>query len=335
MTKPNLGGAVLGIGSLPHTDPGAAVRFVAEYCPEIPFWPQLPQRSAQDDLLLQMLAPVADLLEVLATGRIEVAPERIATLRRRLYSVSARLDETHASGFFAFEQALFAGDFADARLLKGQLYGPLTLARCLYANGCPLYKLPGIYAALTDYLCRLARWQVTRLRHFGKPVLLVVDEPALALEAMNSEALKYVRQVLQAIHEAGASSGIHCCSAAHPATLAELAPDLISFDAHVGLELYLHHAAIQQFVAGGNWLAFGLIPTLLDLSQLAIDDLYARWVGAAIAGDYDLDQLAARSLISATCGLGLLNERSASQSFVSARLLMDRLSQQSAWSCAE
>ncbi len=327
MTKPNLGGAVLGIGSLPHTDPAAAVRFVAEYCPEIPFWPQLPQRSPQDDLLLQMVAPLADLLKMRTAGRIDVLPGRIATVRRRLHSVSARLDETHAPGFFAFEQALAAGDFADARLLKGQLYGPLTLARCLYANGCPIYKLPGIYAALTDYLCRLAHWQVMRLRHFGKPVLIVIDEPALALETPDATALNYVHQMVQAIHEAGASSGVHCCAPAHPATLVNLKTNLISFDAHVGLESFLRHASIQQFVAAGGWLAFGLIPTLLDLSQLAVEDIFARWVGAAVAGGFDVDLLAAHSLISATCGLGLLNEANAAQSFVHTQSLVGRLSQ--------
>ncbi len=328
----NLGGTVLGIGSLPHTDPAAAVRFVAEYCPAIPFWPQLPQRSAQDDLLLQMLAPLADLLEMSAAGRIDVLPGRIATLRRRLHSASARLDETHAPGFFAFEQALADGAFTDARLLKGQIYGPLTLARCLYVNGCPIYKLPGIYAALTDYLCRLARWQTMRLRRFGKPVLIVVDEPALALETPDSEALKYVRQVLQTIHEAGASSGVHCCAAAHPATLVNLAPNLLSFDAHIGLETFLRDGQIQQFVVAENgWLAFGLIPTLLDLSPLAVDDIFARWVGAAVGGGYDVERLVSQSLISATCGLGLLNEHSAAQSFVYAQSLVDRLGEQAAY----
>lgn len=39
---------VTGIGSLPHTDPVAAIAFVARQSPQIPFWPQLPQRGPQE-----------------------------------------------------------------------------------------------------------------------------------------------------------------------------------------------------------------------------------------------------------------------------------------------
>ena len=38
-------GAVTGIGSLPLTSVTSAIRAVAEFSPEVPFWPQLPQLS--------------------------------------------------------------------------------------------------------------------------------------------------------------------------------------------------------------------------------------------------------------------------------------------------
>jgi hypothetical protein len=62
------GGAITGIGSLPHTDPTAAVQLVAELCPEIPFWPQLPQRSRGELMVEQALTPFTDLLRP-RTGR--------------------------------------------------------------------------------------------------------------------------------------------------------------------------------------------------------------------------------------------------------------------------
>lgn len=313
------GGMVTGIGSLPPLEPDEAVQFVATFSPEIPFWPQFPQRSQQDDMLVQALGPLADLLEMRGAGRLYVAAGQVATFRRRLHSASAGLDEVHAAGFFAFEEALHAGGFPQARLLKGQMYGPLTLARCLYGDEGPLYKVPGLLMSLAGYLCRLATWQVSRLRRFGKPVLLVIDEPALALATPDAPGLIYVRLLIEAIHAAGAHSGIHCCARVNPATLANVAPDLIAFDAHQQLECFLRHRAIQRFVAGGGRLAFGMIPTLLDLSQVAAEDLFARWVGAAIGGGYDLDQLVAQSLVTATCGLGLVPVDSARQSFALAQ----------------
>ena len=35
-------GCVTGVGSLPFVDADLAVEFVAEFSPELPFWPQLP-----------------------------------------------------------------------------------------------------------------------------------------------------------------------------------------------------------------------------------------------------------------------------------------------------
>lgn len=59
-------GQVTGIGSLPHRDANDAIRFVAEHSPTIPFWPQLPQRSDDEMMLPQMLAPL-----FLPSGRAE------------------------------------------------------------------------------------------------------------------------------------------------------------------------------------------------------------------------------------------------------------------------
>src|SRR5712671_7488058 len=56
-------GAVTGIGSLPLTSVTSAVRAVAEFSPEVPFWPQLPQLSQQESIVGQGLAIVEDLIE--------------------------------------------------------------------------------------------------------------------------------------------------------------------------------------------------------------------------------------------------------------------------------
>jgi hypothetical protein len=50
-------GSVTGIGSLPLTDPQAAIRLVAQACPEVPFWPQLPRRSSRERMIEQALGP--------------------------------------------------------------------------------------------------------------------------------------------------------------------------------------------------------------------------------------------------------------------------------------
>src|SRR5258708_403549 len=56
-------GAVTGIGSLPLTSATSAIRSVAEFSPEVPFWPQLPQLSERESIVGQGLAIVEDLIE--------------------------------------------------------------------------------------------------------------------------------------------------------------------------------------------------------------------------------------------------------------------------------
>src|SRR3954453_16893065 len=60
-------GAVTGIGSLPLTSVTSAVRPVAEFSPEVPFWPQMPQLSEHESIVGQGL----DVVEKFSTPRNE------------------------------------------------------------------------------------------------------------------------------------------------------------------------------------------------------------------------------------------------------------------------
>ena len=44
---------ITGIGSLPHTNADGAVDLVLKYCPQAPFWPQLPKRGAHEGMCAQ------------------------------------------------------------------------------------------------------------------------------------------------------------------------------------------------------------------------------------------------------------------------------------------
>ena len=154
-------GAVTGIGSLPFRDPHVAVQCVAQTCPLVPFWPELPQHSLEARMVEQTFTAFADLVHPRRTGSgYEVVPGRLAALLGRLDQAPARLDPNHSAGFFAFEQAIAAGQFAHAVAVKGQLIGPLTLAWQLWAEGLPLVAQPVYRAAIGRYLQRLAQWRV-------------------------------------------------------------------------------------------------------------------------------------------------------------------------------
>lgn len=318
-------GVVTGIGSLPFRHPHAAVQCVAQTCPLVPFWPELPRRSPEACSVEQTFSAFADLVRPRRTGSgYEVVPGRLAALLQRLEQAQAHLEPARSAGFFAFEQAMAAGLFAHAVAVKGQLIGPLTLAWQLFAEGIPLVAQPLYRAAIGRYLGRLAHWQIDRLAQWGKPVFFFLDEPCLAWApspgATTNEALVAVlHDLLARLRRPGVLLGVHTCTrlsqgGALIAALCQARPEIISFDAYQGLEVFCADPAAQDFLRTGGRVAFGLVPTWQRLDQVDPNALFERWLGA-VTGVMSVDALAHQTLITATCGLGLLPEPAVASSF--------------------
>lgn len=307
-------GAVTGVGSLPHTDADAAVRLVADVTPEIPFWPQLPQRAVAERMIEQALMPFSDLLLPRggSYGYRIAHPDGYAGLLHRLAMVRAELMPSVAAGFFAFEEALAAGAFPRAVALKGQITGPVTLAALLFDAGQPIVYDPTALEALGGYIQRLAIWQIERLARWRTPVLIVLDEPYLALlpdRDATGAALRTVQSVVRGIQATGALVGVHCCASlpdgAPPvALLCRTGANVVSFDAYQRAALCCAGAEVRDFVRNGGLLAFGLVPTLRDLAEVRSADLLTNWI-IATAGADQID-MARHTLVTATCGLGLM-----------------------------
>ena len=297
-------GQVTGIGSLPHYDPEEAVAFVGQFSPVIPFWPQLPQRSPAEEMIGQMLSPVLDLVDKHGPAHFVIKNHRLQEFQQRLREAEAALRESHAAGFFAFERACQSERFCHAVALKGQVTGPATLGWCLYYEGRPLVRRLEVYADLIGYVQRLAAWQIARLKVFGQPVILFIDEPMVAYKSLPSFVAQSLAALIARIRQEEAYVGIHCCAVPAPASLCTLRPDILSFDAHQGLEEFLVEPETHAFVKAGGSLAYGMVPTSNDVEHFNSFEAFVRWVYAA-RDLGDVPAVAARSLITATCGLGL------------------------------
>ena len=328
-------GAVTGIGSLPFRNPHTAVQCVARTCPLIPFWPELPQHSLGARCVEQTFSAFADLVRPRLTGSgYEVAPGQLTVLLERLEQAPVGLEPARSAGFFVFEQAMAAGLFAQAVACKGQLLGPLTLAWQLFAEGLPLVAQPVYRAAIGRYLGRLAQWQIDRLAQWGKPVLFFLDEPGLALvsspsNTTNDEPIAVLHDVLAMLRRPGVLLGVHTCAhlaqgSGLIAALCQAHPEIISFDAYQGLEVFCTDPAAQDFLRAGGRVAFGLVPTWQRVDQLDPNTLFARWLDT-VRGILPIDALARQTLITATCGLGLLPDAAVASSFDLAHQLARRV----------
>jgi hypothetical protein len=146
-------GAVTGIGSLPLTSITSAVRSVAEFSPEVPFWPQLPQLSERESIVGQGLGIVENLIEPRDEGYgYQVKGGQIDSVLEILHRSSGELTSANVAGFGAFEEALSSGLFSSAVAVKGQIEGPITLSAYLFHKGRPFLADPALFAAIAFHV---------------------------------------------------------------------------------------------------------------------------------------------------------------------------------------
>jgi len=314
-------GAVTGIGSLPLTSVTSAIQAVADFSPEVPFWPQLPQLSEQERVIGQGLGIVADLIEPRNQGYgYQVKEGRLDSLLEILHRSVGDLTPANAVGFGAFEEALSSGLFRNAVAVKGQTEGPITLSAYLFHQDRPFLSDPALFAAIAFHVSQTVCWQIDRLRSAGLPILMFVDEPALCLEAPGASAvseekgLSALAATLQDARVRGAYSGLHCCAARPFERMRRAMPDILSFDAHAGLDLFFGDSHALDFVHQGGMVAYGIVPTRPGLNAGDAASIFTHWLQTASQAG-DPQELAQRAIITATCGLGLLDMSAVVESF--------------------
>ena len=306
-------GAVSGVGSLPFLATGAALEFIARWCPLVPFWPQLRRMSPREAMIPQVFgAHARHLSPIRGEHGYGIASDRTRRFIDAIERGDAALDPANAAGFFAFIDACRRGMFPEARALKGQMLGPVTTACAISVEGTLLIDDPGLRPIITEYITRLARWQVEKLLSCAGSAILVLDEAYLG-RALRDNPLRQnavvemLRSVILRVRRPGVVVGIHCCDEIPLAVLNEIETDLYSFDAHHGGRAFAADPDGQRFVERGGQVAWGWVPTLDDLARIEPCEIVDRWMESAAAlcpgDDCALQRVVERSLVTASCGL--------------------------------
>jgi hypothetical protein len=190
----------------------------------------------------------------------------------------------------------------------------------LFHRDRPFLGDASLFAAIAFHIAQIACWQIERLSVFGLPVFMFLDEPALCLEDAAPLGISLDRRlsalsaILQDVRSRGAFGGLHCCADRPFDRMCAAMPDILSFDAHHGLEQFFSNKQALDFLARGGWVAYGMIPTSKDLGSVQPTSIFGRWLTCASMAR-DPQSLAQRAIITATCGLGLLPASSVRQSF--------------------
>jgi hypothetical protein len=321
------------IGSLPVADHNEALDLVLAATPEIPLWVQLPV-FREEGMVPQFMAGMPGLVREEDRFRVDGGSDAFEDELTRFYEdyLQAAGDEAAlltsrfalapdvARGFHVFMDR--ASRLAPPPLaVKGQVTGPVTFGLGLKDHQArPVFYDLHTRDAAVKLLALKAAWQVVRLKSLGVPVIVFVDEPALAgygsselISISGEEITAALGEVFEAIHQAGGLAGIHVCANTDWGLLLETSVDVVNFDAYGYAERFLLYAdQVNAFLARGGLVAWGIIPTgpadVIDGET--VDSLVGRWNelrAAAETAGIDVERLRQQSFITPSCGTGSLS----------------------------
>lgn len=321
------------IGSLPMHDHPAASRLIMDYTPAIPLWVQLPV-FAEEGMVPQFLPGMPGVVKQGGKTFIDTLAEsfddNLLAFFEDYMASSEDPDQLPASRF-ALTAATGKGVAALldtlARMetppvaVKGQVTGPVTFCTGVKdQDGRAIFYNETLRDAAVKHLALNARWQIQTLSGPGCPVIIFIDEPALAgfgsselISISKEEILACLREVVAGIHADGGLAGIHVCANTDWSLVLESGVDIVNFDAYAYFDRFiLYGPQIRDFLAAGRFLAWGIVPTLKteEIERETVDTLYAglqerfhqvETLGIAPA------TIRAQSFITPSCGVGSLS----------------------------
>ena len=321
------------IGSLPLEDHAEALDLVLRHTPAIPLWVQLP-RNRQEGMISQFLPGMPGVAgsagkESIRTDEADFDAallgfyeEYIAVTEGEQPLAASRfaMAPDTAEGFFAFLERIPHVSPPPAAV-KGQVTGPITLTTAVSdQDGAAIFYDERLRDAAVKLIALRAKWQAGRLAELGCPVIVFLDEPALAgfgtsefTSISRAEVLACLGEVIDAVHEEGALAGIHVCANTDWSLVLESGIDIVNFDAYSYFDrVVLYADSLRRFVEGGGIVAWGIVPTSRseDIDAESVDSLFERFedqLRQAVAVGIDRDRLLRQSLITPSCGTGAVD----------------------------
>jgi len=326
-----------GIGSLPLNDVASSHALIKKTFPLIPHWPQLPKLGESEGFINQYLTPLIDIGLVRVDGGktpyFDTERTDFTDLLTKFYSLYLEavedngdaLDrfgfaEDSAKGFYSFTEKVQDGFYPDAKILKGQVSGPITLGlQVTDSNRKASFYDDQLRDVLTKTLALTGKWQSKKLLELGLPVIIFIDDPGLYslgsstyITLTKEGIINELNQVIEAISSTGARVGSHTCSSTEWPLLFSLDLAVVNFDAYEYFSsMSIYTKEINEYLAKGGILSFGLVPTsekLLQETPASLVDLFEQQVAILEQKGVNKETLLRQVQITPSCGTGSLSE---------------------------
>jgi len=322
------------IGSMPHTNPDEACSIIMKYLPDIPAWPQLPQRSPKEDMIIQFSEGFPGV--VIDGDKIHIEPS--ADFESELEQIYIDCEQDNARGYgtsteYAAGLNAFLSKATGSKIVKGQVTGPITWGlRVTRQDGLGILYDETLAETAAKFLRLKASWQENILREISPNTIIFVDEPYLVslgsvFTPIPEEKVPILlEEVIKGIKGA---KGLHCCGNTNWSVLLDTAIDILSFDAYnYASSLSTHSDKVKSFLERGGSIAWGIVPNEEEaLAKESLPSLRDRMEEAMAPFTRDgvkFRQLIAQGLITPSCGLESLSPEAASQALeLTAKLSRD------------
>ncbi|MDI6785325.1 MAG: hypothetical protein QMD92_01310 [bacterium] len=313
------------IGSLPYQDVGKAVEIVLENLPDIPICFQLPNVSFYENMYVQYSEKMPCLVLDLEHEKIYFDTNKQYYKELEIF-YQAYLEKD--ADYFAITPKFSVGFYALlnkvkddtlSKYIKAQVTGPISFAMTVTdQNKRAIYYHKEIFEAIVKGLSMKAYWQAKKIKDEGYIPLIFIDEPYLSVigsaytSIKKEEVINSLNEIITLIKEAGGISGIHCCANTDWSILCKSKADIISFDAYNYLDsISLYKEDLVNFLNKGNYLAYGIVPTSIEIANENIVSLTNRLqksISILLEQNIVTSSTKDNFIITPSCGMGTLSE---------------------------
>jgi hypothetical protein len=323
------------IGSFPHVENVDLYHQLLNQL-DIPTWPQLSNQSFKENMYVQFSAVLPNLIldeenEKIyfdTTGDLTVGLESFYTRYLADNPDEFALPQSYAAGFYEMLDRLhkFSGEW-----VKGHVTGPISFGLTVTDQDLRASLYNELLAdVIVKNIAMNARWQVDALKSVSPNVMIFVDEPYMAsfgsayISLDREKVILMLDEVFEAIHSEGALAGVHCCGNTDWSVLMATSVDILNLDAFEFLEnLALYPAELSAFLERGGIVAWGMVPNNEEVFEVTAQNLaeqlkqgmaFIRGKAQNRGVEIRLEDLAAQSLVTPSCGLGPATIEVANQS---------------------